>query len=97
MRGDPETIGLKPANPDRVHYVAWKDLPLSCPMPGTSLWSSHQRVYLPVQESGRAQCPYCGTVYILTDAAPPTEEIAQPNVEIENFHARAIESHHPAE
>ena len=51
------------------HYeVSRADLPLSCPMPAMKLWNSHPRVYLPVEVTGRAQCPYCGAVYTLVDA-----------------------------
>ncbi|MDP1703157.1 MAG: zinc-finger domain-containing protein, partial [Sulfurimicrobium sp.] len=41
------------------------DLPLHCPTPGMALWSSHPRVYLPLEEKGEALCPYCGTLYKL--------------------------------
>jgi len=40
-------------------------LPLACPMPGMSLWNSHPRVFLPIEKSGEAKCPYCGASYIL--------------------------------
>ena len=50
------------------HYeVTRADLPLHCPVPGTSLWNSHPRVFLPVGESGKAKCPYCGAEYVLAD------------------------------
>jgi len=49
----------------RVIEVTEADLPLHCPMPGDSMWSGHPRVYLPVQETGEALCPYCGTLYRL--------------------------------
>jgi len=40
------------------------DLPIHCPVEGTSLWNSHPRVYIPVSENGgEAKCPYCGTVF----------------------------------
>jgi uncharacterized Zn-finger protein len=33
---------------------------------GTSLWNSHPRVYIPVEENGgEAKCPYCGTIFKL--------------------------------
>ena len=48
--------------------VTQKDLPLSCPMPGQSLWNAHPRVFLPVAETGRVVCPYCSTEYVLVDA-----------------------------
>jgi uncharacterized Zn-finger protein len=38
-------------------------------MPGMHLWNSHPRVYLPVEATGSAKCPYCGAVYILSGAA----------------------------
>ncbi|MGE5167374.1 MAG: zinc-finger domain-containing protein [Deltaproteobacteria bacterium] len=56
-----------PANAEHRYSVTHADLPLSCPMPGMSLWNSHPKVYLPVEATGTAQCPYCGAVYTLTD------------------------------
>jgi len=47
------------------YEVGEKDLPLHCPMPDSSLWDSHPRVFLPIEDSGEAKCPYCGAVYIL--------------------------------
>ena len=48
------------------HYdVTLADLPLSCPMPGMHLWNSHPKVYLAIEEEGRAKCPYCGATYAL--------------------------------
>lgn len=49
----------------RQVVVSQKDLPLSCPMPGQSLWNAHPRVFLPIGETGRVVCPYCSTEYIL--------------------------------
>jgi len=37
-------------------------------MPGMYLWNSHPKVYLPVQVSGEAKCPYCGAQYHMADA-----------------------------
>lgn len=51
---------------DRRHYqVSRRDLPLHCPLPGMSLWDSHPRVYLPIEETGQAKCPYCGAEFTL--------------------------------
>jgi uncharacterized Zn-finger protein len=48
------------------HYeVTQDDLPLSCPMAGMQLWNSHPRVYLPVEKTGWAKCPYCSAEYTL--------------------------------
>ncbi len=45
--------------------ISKSDLPLHCPMPESSLWNSHPRVFLPIEETGEAKCPYCGTEYVL--------------------------------
>ncbi len=55
-----------PANAENLYRVNRIDLPLSCPMPGMSLWNSHPKVYLPIEDQGgRAKCPYCGAEYVL--------------------------------
>lgn len=54
------------------HIVSHADLPLSCPMPEMVLWNAHPRVYLPIEKTGKATCPYCGALYRLD-----TEEINQ--------------------
>lgn len=56
-------------NAEQQRTVTRQDLPLHCPMPGSTLWDSHPRVYLPIDKTGREQCPYCGTVYMLSDGA----------------------------
>lgn len=58
---------LKQGNAATEYRVTRADLPLSCPMPDMKLWNSHPRVYLPIEDSGRSQCPYCGAVYNLDD------------------------------
>ncbi|MCP4187420.1 MAG: zinc-finger domain-containing protein [Gammaproteobacteria bacterium] len=46
--------------------VKANELPIHCPLPGSSLWNSHPRVYIPVQENGgEAKCSYCGTIFKL--------------------------------
>ena len=54
-----------PANAQNRYEVTRADLPVHCPMPGMSLWNSHPRVFLPVEENGEARCPYCGAMYVL--------------------------------
>jgi uncharacterized Zn-finger protein len=56
---------LLQANASRTYEVEVSDLPLACPMPEMSLWNSHPRVYLPIEETGSAKCPYCGAEYTL--------------------------------
>lgn len=58
---------LKPANAERQVRVSAEQLPLHCPLPETYLWNSHPKVYLPIEATGTAICPYCGTRYILAD------------------------------
>jgi len=57
-------------NAQNSYQVTDADLPLSCPMPGMALWNSHPRVYLPIEATGSARCPYCAAVYVLTGAKP---------------------------
>ena len=56
---------LIPANAQHLYQVTPRDLPLSCPMPGMYLWNSHPKVFLPIQETGEAKCPYCGAEYFM--------------------------------
>ena len=58
---------LKEPNAQHTYHVTRGDLPLHCPMPGMSLWDSHPRVFLPIEETGQARCPYCSADYILDD------------------------------
>jgi uncharacterized Zn-finger protein len=55
------------ANAQARYEVTRADLPLHCPMDGMSLWNSHPRVYLPIEDTGKAKCPYCGAEYVLVD------------------------------
>jgi uncharacterized Zn-finger protein len=66
-RPNPAAEKQIPANAENRYQVTRADLPLSCPMPGMSLWNSHPKVYLPIAEQGgHAKCPYCGAEYDLT-------------------------------
>jgi uncharacterized Zn-finger protein len=49
----------------RRYDITRADLPLSCPMPGMRLWDAHPRVYLPIDATGQAVCPYCEAKYFL--------------------------------
>ncbi|WP_438263677.1 zinc-finger domain-containing protein [Acidithiobacillus sulfurivorans] len=42
-----------------------QQLPLYCPQPEMSRWNGHPRVFLKIEETGEARCPYCGTLYVL--------------------------------
>ena len=61
------TAAKQPPNAQHSYDVARKDLPLHCPLPEMSLWNSHPRVYLPIEVTGKAKCPYCGTEFTLKD------------------------------
>ena len=52
-------------NAENQYTVTRADLPLHCPMESMSLWNSHPRVYLPIEDTGTAKCPYCGADYTL--------------------------------
>ena len=67
-RPNPAAERTIPANAENRYRVSSTDLPLSCPMPGMSLWNSHPKVYLAIAEQGgHAKCPYCGADYVLVD------------------------------
>jgi len=57
----------KTPNDRRSYEISRQQLPLHCPLPDMSLWNSHPRVYLPIEETGAAKCPYCGTEFTLKD------------------------------
>ncbi|MDQ3185763.1 MAG: zinc-finger domain-containing protein [Pseudomonadota bacterium] len=56
-------------NKQRQIEIADDDLPLHCPMSSMLLWNSHPRVFLPIENTGEALCPYCGTHYTLKGGA----------------------------
>ena len=64
---DATNSNLETASTKREYEVRQEDLPLSCPMPDQKLWNSHPRVYLPIEETGTATCPYCSSSYRLVD------------------------------
>lgn len=49
----------------RYYEVTQTDLPLSCPLPEMAVWNAHPRVYLPIESSGKAMCPYCSAEFVL--------------------------------
>ncbi len=52
-------------NSEMLIKVTEDDLPLHCPLESMRLWDSHPRVYLPIEETSNALCPYCGTHFVL--------------------------------
>jgi uncharacterized Zn-finger protein len=57
---------LQPPNTRERYEVTAADLPLACPMASMSLWNSHPRIYLPIEQTGFAKCPYCSAEYVLS-------------------------------
>ena len=57
--------GARSAGRERLVEIAAADLPLHCPTPAQQLWNTHPRVFLPIEQTGEALCPYCGTRYVL--------------------------------
>jgi len=63
-----QQTGLAQPN-DKDHYeVSQDDLPVHCPMPGSSLWNSHPQVFIALDKKGSGKCPYCGAEFHLKDA-----------------------------
>ena len=48
---------------EKIVFIYQSDLPLHCPLPSQEKWNLHPRVYLPLDEDGKAKCPYCGAEY----------------------------------
>jgi uncharacterized Zn-finger protein len=57
--------GTAEPNDSRRVTVRRAELPLHCPLPSMSLWNSHPRVFIPLEATGHARCPYCGTDFEL--------------------------------
>lgn len=51
----------------RKFEVTSKDLPLACPTQEMHLWNAHPKVYLAIEKTGKASCPYCSAVFVMTD------------------------------
>jgi uncharacterized Zn-finger protein len=60
---------LQTPNAEKVYKVTRAELPLHCPLPSMYLWNSHPKVYLPIEATGEAKCPYCSTGYRLVEDA----------------------------
>ncbi len=56
-----------PTKPPARFEIGRDQLPLHCPLDEHSLWNTHPRVFLPIEETGEAVCPYCGTEYVLKE------------------------------
>jgi uncharacterized Zn-finger protein len=61
-----ETIE-KTREAERTIRISRSELPLSCPRPQDEVWNMHPRVYLAIEKTGEAVCPYCGARYLLED------------------------------
>ncbi len=62
------TVGdenLASPNSKNTYDVTEADLPVHCPMPGSSLWNSHPQVFIAFDKNGDGKCPYCGAEYHL--------------------------------
>ena len=54
-------------NAQKTYEISRADLPISCPLPEMTLWNSHPKVYLPLEATSKAKCPYCGADFVLVD------------------------------
>lgn len=54
-------------NAQKTYEVSRADLPVSCPLPDMMVWNSHPKVYLPIEATGKAKCPYCSAVFVLVN------------------------------
>lgn len=67
MQGSDSMNDAQQATKDDVVRIKSADLPAYCPTEEMGLWNSHPRVYIPLEETPRAACPYCGTRFELVD------------------------------
>ena len=56
---------LSTPNEKNSYDVTQTDVPVHCPMPGTSLWNSHPQIFIAFDQKGEGKCPYCGAEYHL--------------------------------
>ncbi|MCX7118256.1 MAG: zinc-finger domain-containing protein [Legionellales bacterium] len=52
---------------EKSYLVHLRDLPLSCPTEEMALWNAHPKVYLSIESSGVAVCPYCSARFVLSN------------------------------
>ncbi len=69
MTTNTDSVPSPQANAEAQYDVKQSDLPLSCPMPDMPVWNSHPKVYLPIEKTGEAKCPYCGAQFTIIDNA----------------------------
>jgi len=74
MSKNAAVIHYKLANSEKIHQLDASEIlennEICCPPLDVSLWSSHPRVFLQLNDKGEAQCPYCGTLYKLQAKTP---------------------------
>jgi len=58
-------VNTKNSTHSDVVLILKKDLPAHCPPSDSSKWNMHPKVFLPFDENGKANCPYCGALYKL--------------------------------
>ena len=82
--------GIVP-NAENVYYIDWNSLPLTCPTPAMSLWNSHPQVFIPLHETDKYSCIYCGATYILKNSMPGEVLPLTANADIVVRHLRRLE------
>jgi len=58
---------MQEPNATTLVEVTRDELPMYCPTPEASLWNSHPRQFIPLQDSDECTCSYCGTVFKLVE------------------------------
>jgi uncharacterized Zn-finger protein len=56
---------IEAASSKKPYRIKKSDLPLSCPTKDMEVWNAHPKVYLPIESTGEATCPYCSSHFIL--------------------------------
>ena len=58
---------MQQPNATTLVEVTEDELPMYCPTPDASLWNSHPRQFIPLQDHPEYRCGYCGTIFRLVD------------------------------
>jgi uncharacterized Zn-finger protein len=67
MSNSGQNVAEVSTSKETVFHIKKEQLPLHCPLPEMSLWNQHPRVYIPIEDTGKGKCPYCGSEFILEE------------------------------
>lgn len=77
---------MQQPNATSLVEVTRDELPMYCPTPEASLWNSHPRQFIPLQDSDECSCSYCGTVFRLVESksTPASADGTEPDQTVDS-------------